>query len=432
MFEVLKYRTYRQLFSAQVVALLGTGLATVALSLLAFDLAGAQAGQVLGTVLAIKMTAYVVVAPLSSSFVGKVPRKVLLVSLDLVRAACALLLPFVDQIWEVYTLIGILQAASAAFTPTFQATIPDTLPNEEQYTRALTLSRLAYDLENVLSPTLAAVLLAVVSMDGLFFGTMLGFLASAMLILPTALSPASPAQNKGFRAVAHGFSIFRHTPRLKGLIALNLAVSLAGAMVLVNTVVIVQGLFGLTEQDTALAFAAFGAGSMLVALLLPSFLRRYQDRQVMLSGGLILVSGLLLALLISQLWSLMIVWCLLGMGFAAAQTPIGRVLTRSSHPEDRPTVFAAQFSLSHAGWLIAYPLAGWLGAIAGIPFTLVMLAGLAMLTLLAAYRLWPSEDTPELLHSHVDLPAQHAHISGTGYYHTHPYIIDSLHPKWPK
>ena len=38
MLEILKHRTYRHLFLAQVVALLGTGLATVALSLLAFDL----------------------------------------------------------------------------------------------------------------------------------------------------------------------------------------------------------------------------------------------------------------------------------------------------------------------------------------------------------------------------------------------------------
>ena len=59
MLEILKNRTYRHLFLAQVVALLGTGLATVALSLLAFDLAGDKAGQVVGTAMAIKMVATV-------------------------------------------------------------------------------------------------------------------------------------------------------------------------------------------------------------------------------------------------------------------------------------------------------------------------------------------------------------------------------------
>lgn len=44
MLAVLESRTYRHLFLAQVVALIGTGLATVALALLAFSLAGDNAG----------------------------------------------------------------------------------------------------------------------------------------------------------------------------------------------------------------------------------------------------------------------------------------------------------------------------------------------------------------------------------------------------
>lgn len=96
MLAPLTNRTYRHLFSAQVIALLGTGLATVALGLLAYELAGADAGIVLGTALAIKMVAYVCVAPIASGFVNMVPRRSLLITLDLVRAAIALSLPFVD------------------------------------------------------------------------------------------------------------------------------------------------------------------------------------------------------------------------------------------------------------------------------------------------------------------------------------------------
>ena len=55
MLSVLKNRTYRHLFFAQIVALSGTGLATVALSLLAFQLAEDSAALVLGTALTIKM-----------------------------------------------------------------------------------------------------------------------------------------------------------------------------------------------------------------------------------------------------------------------------------------------------------------------------------------------------------------------------------------
>ena len=131
MLRPLRNRTYRHLFAAQVISLLGTGLMTVALGLLAFDLAGAEAGAVLGTALAIKMVAYVGLAPVAQALSDRLPRRAVLVTLDLVRAAVALCLPFVTEVWQVYLLIFVLQAASAGFTPTFQATIPDILPAEE-------------------------------------------------------------------------------------------------------------------------------------------------------------------------------------------------------------------------------------------------------------------------------------------------------------
>ena len=65
MFAVLANRIYRHLLIAQIVALIGTGLATVALGLLAYDLAGADAGAVLDTALTIKMAAYIGVAPIA-------------------------------------------------------------------------------------------------------------------------------------------------------------------------------------------------------------------------------------------------------------------------------------------------------------------------------------------------------------------------------
>ena len=68
MLSVLNNRTYRHLFTAQVIALVGTGLMTVALGLLAYELAGADAGAVLGTALAIKMLAYAGVAPVAQAF----------------------------------------------------------------------------------------------------------------------------------------------------------------------------------------------------------------------------------------------------------------------------------------------------------------------------------------------------------------------------
>ncbi|MFJ6934342.1 MFS transporter [Streptomyces sp. NPDC101132] len=399
MLSVLAHRTYRRLFAAQVIALTGTGLATVALGLLAYDLAGARAGSVLGTALAIKMVAYVGIAPLIGAFAGRLPRRALMAGSDLLRAGVALGLPFVDQVWQVYVLIFVLQAASAAFTPTFQAVIPDVLPEERDYTRALSLSRLAYDLESLFSPALAAALLAFMSYDRLFLGTVGGFLASAVLVVSVALPrPAPPAGSAGggyARAIA-GSRLFFTVPRLRALLWLNLAVAAPGAMVTVNTVVYARDRLGRGTGDVALALGAYGAGSMAVALLLPRVLDRVPERAVMLGGALALppVFAALVAITTGAgggwRWpALLATWTAFGAACSAVLTPTGRLVRRAAPPEDRAPAFAAQFSLSHACWLLTYPLAGWLGAVAGLRSAAVALGAVATVAALAALRLWP-------------------------------------------
>jgi MFS family permease len=437
MLHILSNRTYRHLFAAQVIALIGTGLATVALGLLAFDLAGDNAGMVLGTALAIKMIAYVGVAPVAAAFAERWPRRTMLVTLDLVRAGVALMLPFVSQIWQVYVLIFVLQAASAAFTPTFQATIPDVLPNEKDYTKALSLSRLAYDMESLVSPMLAAALLTVIGFHDLFAGTVVGFLASAALVVFVVL-PTSPAtQRRGiYDRTTRGLRIYLATPRLRGLLAVNAAVAAAGSMVFVNTVVMVQAGFGLTQSAVALALASFGAGSMVAALVLPRLLEKLADRRVMLGGIGLLVAGMFAGTLVVGHTSLLALWFVLGLGYSTAQTPSGRLLRRSSNPEDRPALFAAQFALSHACWLLFYPLTGWLGVTFGMSVTFVVLGVSGALAVWATLTVWPAIDPEVIEHEHPELPAGHDHTRGAvanrgGVRHAHRFVVDDHHPHWP-
>jgi MFS family permease len=434
MLNTLRNRTFQHLFAAQLVALVGTGLATVALGLLAWQLAGADAGLVLGTALAIKMIAYVTLAPIAAAMAERLPRRAFLVALDLIRAGVVLFLPFVTEVWQVYALIFVLQAASAGFTPAFQATIPDVLPDERDYTNALSLMRLTEDLEQLLSPILAAALLTVVSFPVLFGGTVAGFVLSALLVVTVALPMRAPAEAGQFWAsTTKGIRIYLATPRLRGLMVMELAVAAAGAMIYVNTVVLVQARFGLGGSQVALAFAAFGTGSMVAAFLLPRLLDRLADRPVMLGGAGLMVAGVAVTPLMPGLVALMALWAVIGFGFSLTQTPIGRILNRSARPEDRPAVFAAQFALSHACWLITYPLAGWLGSAFGLAQAALGLAAVGIVAMVAVLRLWPAHDPAELEHDHADLAPDHPHLhQGHDGTHRHPVMIDPLHPHWPR
>ncbi len=447
--EPLGDRTYRRLFAAQVLSLLGTGLTTVALALLAYRLAGPEAGAVLGTALAIKMIAYVAIAPVVGAHAARFPRRGFLVALDLVRAAIVLALPFVTQVWQIYVLIFLLQSCSAAFTPTFQATIPDILPDEKRYTQALSLSRLAYDTEAVASPMLAAALLAVIPFHWLFLGNVAGFTASAFLVLSVALPAARPAvmAQGAWARTTRGIWIYLATPRLRGLLALNLAVAAAGAFVIVNTVVLVRGPLGGDEGSVALLMAAYGAGSMAAALLLPRLLDRIAERRLMLSGAALLLAGLAIVASGPGWWLAVVLWLGMGFGSSLVQTPGGRLLRRSSHAEDRPALFAAQFSLSHACWLVTYPLAGWAGARFGLPATALILVVIGAAGMVLAVSAWPADDPDVVAHHHDRIVHRHgagdeahhataiaapdgSHAHGP-LEHAHAFVIDDHHPHWP-
>ncbi|MFI6943154.1 MFS transporter [Streptomyces sp. NPDC050418] len=391
-------RDYRHLFGAQVIALFGTGLTTVALGLLAYDLAGPRAGLVLGTALTIKMVMYVVIAPLAAAYVDRLPRRTLLVLLDVIRAAVVLALPLVSEVWHIYVLIGLLQAGSAAFTPTFQAVIPDIVTDEAAYTRALSASQVASTMESLLSPVLAAVALTFMSFDNLFLGTTAAYLISALLVLSTRIPDARPsAHTKAWDKAASGIRTFFRTPRLRGVMALNLVVAAAGSIVVVSTVNYVRDRLGGGQSDVAWMLASSGSGTLVAALVLPRVLDRVAARSVMLTGAGVLVGGTAgaVALILSgaATWAgTAAVWTVIGIGMALIITPTGKVLRASVERNAIPEVFAAQFSLSHLAWLVTYPIAGWLGTNAGLPLAWTVLAVLAVAGGAAALALWPRHD----------------------------------------
>jgi hypothetical protein len=130
-------------------------------------------------------------------------------------------------------------------------------------------------------------------------------------------------------------------------------------------------------------------------------------------------------------------WALLGMAYAGLVTPGGRLLRRSARTEHLPQLFAAQFSLSHACWLVAYPLARWMGAKFGLDVALMALTVLCVGGAVFAWKAWPADDAAVLAHEHPDLPpdhphwAEHAEVPASHGQHTHAYVIDNLHRRWP-
>ena len=146
-------------------------------------------------------------------------------------------------------------------------------------------------------------------------------------------------------------------------------------------------------------------------------------------------------------------WFLIGLGWSMVQTPAGRVVNRSSLPSDRSAFFSAQFALSHACWLLFYPIAGQLGTRVGVETTAFWLAGSIVIFTVLAARLWPKQDAAVLVHEHPEVVHAHPHSHDEHHAHTHDgddaeeehahehrhapvrhahsFVIDDHHATWP-
>lgn len=383
--------SYYRLFVAYIMALLATGIATVALALLAYDLAGEESGAVLGTALSLKMLAYIVAAPFVSVLIQHVPRRRMLIVLDVLRAGSLLVLPFVTATWQVFALVFVFSLASAIFTLVYQSVVPYLLANQKDYTKSLARSRIASELETSVSPLLAAGLLLTVSSTGVFVVAAMAFLFSAWLISRMRIpKPAGVYTGRFMATFLRGPRLFLATPGLRGLIALDVAVGFASAMIMVNTVVIVQGMFDMDRRASAIAFAVFGLGSICGAIVITPALRLFSERAVMLVGAGLLSVGMLAGTVAGTVPGLLTLWFLIGFGCALALTPATYLIRRIARPGDLQILFAAQLALTSACMMVAYSAAGWLGATVGLRATFAILGGLACAATVVAGFLWPA------------------------------------------
>src|SRR5215813_11855710 len=118
-------RDFRLLFGAQIVSLLGSGVTTVGLALFAYQITGGEsATAVIGNALTLRILAFLLLSQPAGVIADRINRKKILIAADLIRFVLLALFPFISAVWEIYTLIFVINAVTAFFTPTFEATIP--------------------------------------------------------------------------------------------------------------------------------------------------------------------------------------------------------------------------------------------------------------------------------------------------------------------
>ena len=383
-------RNYILLFSAQIISLLGSGVTTVGLALFAYQLTGGvSATAVIGNALFLRILAFLIFSQPAGVIADRLSRKKILILADVLRFGLLALFPFITEVWQVYLLIFLINAVTAFFTPTFEASIPEVV-GDEHYVKALSYSRVAVDIEAVAAPAVAGLLIVWLGVRWVFWFDAITYLVSAMLVVfavvPFVAKQVVPLSIRVFLSeIQTGTRILLREASLRQALILSFAEATAGAAAIVATVAYVRD--ELAKGDTAFAFvmAALGLGSTVAAILLGRATGRYEQgsdtrtvlhnrrhiwtQRALVIGGTLLGLLLLPGVFIPPLFIFTALWFLNGAGQALIAIPSSTLLAEHADKAERGKAYAAHFALTHACWLVTYPAIGHAAARYGTPAT---------------------------------------------------------------
>ena len=411
-----KNSAFRRLYAAHATSLVGSGLGAVALGLLAHELVGASAPSVLGTALTIRIAVIVLLSPWAGLMAGRLGVKWSLIICDLLRVVVVLGFLVAENVWHIYALAFALNAGSALFTPIYKATIPGVV-GEKDYPRALAWGTAAYDTSNILGPAVAALVILIFGFQGNFVLNACAFGVSAWMLLglPRWASagkesrPAPPARPWG------GIAAMLSRWPLRITLLLALQTSIAGAFVLVGTIGRVKSELALGDSHYAWLMATYGVGSVLGAFAYA----RVKSLQTLFRHWMApaMVGSLFAASATGGYVELFPILAVLGAGQAILGICGNEILAGSSGESERTPIFSAHFALSHLGWGLFYPLAGWLvtGVGYGTTAALFAIALMGVSLPLWLYQLW----TWKLHHRLPDANHVHAHDHTADPVHDH-------------
>ncbi len=161
---VLSRREFRLLFAGSAVSSFGDRLVPVALAFAVLDLTGSVTD--LGVVLAAQTVPLVAFVLLGGVWSDRLPRQVVMLSSDLVRAvtqgaSASLLLTGHAQVWELAALQAVYGTAEAFFTPASTGVVPQTV-DAARLQEANALLGLSSSVSAVLGPAVAGAIVATI------------------------------------------------------------------------------------------------------------------------------------------------------------------------------------------------------------------------------------------------------------------------------
>jgi MFS family permease len=267
----LRSRDFRFLFLSQTASVIGDALVLVAIGLYVTRLTGDPSD--VGLVLGAYSLPLIVFVLFGGVLADRLPRQLVMVVSDLVRAAlhgtlAVLIATGAVQIWHMVVIGALFGTAEAFFRPAYTGLVPQTVP-EEQIQQAQALTGLSREVASIASPALATALVLGAGGAWAFGLDAATFLVSAALLArvrgrdrgtPTEPTTVLQELREGARAVAERAWVWAT------IVAFSFALLLALAPFFVLGAKVADEQYG-TDAVFGFANVAWGVGTVAGAVL---------------------------------------------------------------------------------------------------------------------------------------------------------------------
>ena len=390
----------RRFFAAHAQSCLGSGLAYVALPLLAYDRFGSAWAVV--AVLLPDLLPAIVLGPLIGALVDRWGWRPCAILGDAIRCVAFLLLLFGSGIGLMIGGAALAGLGTALFSPAALAGLPQLAPGDRRPS-AMGLFGALDDLGLTLGPALAALLLFVLPTDGLLAANAISFGISGLLI--AGIRPARAAA--GEAPVKRGPSVWAEAragirelagrPEVRALLGSSTAAVLCIGMTNVGEVILAREVLGTGGSGLAVLMTAGGVGTVAGSLA-ARFKVAWEWRRAYQIGLGCMAFDLLACATLPSFWLLVPVFVVGGFGNGFALVHDRLLLSHAAPESMHGRLFALQKACTSGAFALSFLSAGAMIAFGGVQIAFLS-AGIGLLGVIVAVspRLrsaWPTPAPP--------------------------------------
>jgi MFS family permease len=259
--ELLRRNTgFRLLFLATLGSLLGTWLATIALTVDVYD--RTHSGSWVSALLISVFLPTVIVGVAVGPLLDRLSRRKLMIASDLLRAAVFVALPFVDRPIWIVALAVLSGLGNAVYRPAVNAGLPNLL-EEDELEKGNALFMTVENMAWAAGPLVGGVIVATSGTHAAYWINAVSFVFSALLLrlIPARRLQADASPSRGhWRDIADGLALARRSPAVQTVIAAWSITMLSVACINVGEVVIAKSSFNAGDFGFGLLFGASGVG----------------------------------------------------------------------------------------------------------------------------------------------------------------------------